>query len=72
MVMRKLLKMADGKIFDVAAAPIFLILFGVPALLIVGVLVLVYYTIKLIKRARSKNVKKEGKPENSDSSEENQ
>ena len=71
MIMRKFLRIADGKIFDVAAAPMYLVIFGIPALLIVVIIVLTVVAVKLIKRARIKNAETEGKPENSDSSEEN-
>ena len=69
--MRKLLKITDGKIFDGAAAPMLLIIFGIPVLLIAVVVVLIVVAVKLIKRARIKNAETEGTPENSNSSEEN-
>ena len=69
--MRKFLRIADGKIFDVAAAPMYLVIFGIPALLIVVIIVLTVVAVKLIKRARIKNAETEGKTENSNSSKEN-
>ena len=66
------MKIADGKIFDGAAAPMLLIIFGIPALLIAVVVVLVVVAVKLIKRARIKHAETEEKPENGNSSGENQ
>jgi len=65
-------KVADGKIFDVALAPMFLLLFGIPALLIAAIGILIAVTVRLAKRARIKNAETEEKPGNGDSSEGNQ
>ena len=57
----------NNTVFDVAAAPMYLIIFGIPFLIIVVVAILIAITVKLIKRARAQNVKNletEKSPEN--------
>lgn len=53
--MKKFAKQLNGKLFDVAAGFMFLVLFGIPALVVIVVIVLIYAVFKLIKRARKNN-----------------
>jgi len=56
--------------FDVAAAPLLLTLIGVPLLLIAVIVVLIIVTVRLIKRARAKNIEAGKNQENDISSDE--
>ena len=58
----------NSMMFDVAVGPLYLLLFGIPILIIAAVIVLMVISIRLIKRARAKNIEAENKPEHSDSS----
>jgi len=61
--MRKLAKKMNNTLFDVAAGPLFIVLFGIPILILVVVIILIVVTIRLIKRARKKNTEVKESPE---------
>ena len=54
--------------FDLASGPIFLMVIGVPIIIIVAVIALIFTSVILIKKARKKNIEAKGKPDRSDSS----
>ena len=56
----------NNTLFDAAAGPLLLLVFGLPILLIVVVIILIIVTVRLIKRARKKNVEAKGLPEDND------
>ena len=68
--MKKFAKQFNGRIFDVAAGPMYLIIFGIPALVVIAVVGLIFVVVKLIKRARKNNIETENQ-QNSDSSSDN-
>jgi F0F1-type ATP synthase assembly protein I len=53
--MKKFSKLLNGKLFDVAAGFMFLVLFGIPALIVIVVIGLIFAVFSLIKRARKNN-----------------
>ena len=61
--MKKIAQKMNNTLFDAAAGPIYLILFGVPILIICVVVYLIVVTVRLIKRARKKRIEAQGSPE---------
>jgi len=53
----------NNMLFDVAPAPLLLVLFGIPILAIVVIVILIVVAVKLIKRARQKNIEVQELPE---------
>jgi len=53
----------SNRVFDVAAGPLLLTIIGVPVLLLIIVAILVVVTVRLIKRAREKNIESKEAPE---------
>jgi len=70
--MKKLAQKMNNMLFDVAPGPILLVVFGIPILIIVVVVILIIVTIRLIKRARKKNIEVEAPPEENNSPGEDQ
>jgi len=70
--MRKLAKKMNNLMFDVAPGPILLVLVGIPILVIVIVVILIIVAVKLIKRARKKNIEAKELPEDYNSPGEDQ
>jgi len=54
--MKKLAKKLSSTMFDVAAAPLLLVIFGIPILIVTIIVVLIIVTVKLIVKARKKNM----------------
>jgi len=59
--MKKPRKAKSLTLFDVAAGPMYLVLFGVPVAIVAAVALLVYIAGKLIERARDRNQDKQDK-----------
>ena len=57
----------SNRVFDVAAGPLLLTIIGIPVLLLVIVAILVIVTVRLIKRARKKNLEIKETPDESKS-----
>ena len=56
--LNKLIKKLNNSMFDVAAAPIFIVMFGVPILLVLIIAGLIYLAVKAI--AKINREKKQG------------
>ena len=65
--MKKISSRINNKVYDAAAGPMYLILFGIPFLLVVAVVVLIVVVVKLIKRARTNNLRTEYRTKDGDS-----
>ena len=47
---KKLIKKLNNSMFDVAAAPLFIVIFGIPILLALAVAGLVYFAVKAVMK----------------------
>ena len=65
--MRKIAKKLSSMMFDVAAGPLFLVIFGIPILIIVIVVVLIIVSVRLIMKARKKNIAEKEPPDDNTS-----
>ena len=64
--MKKIVKRINSMMFDVAVAPLLLVIIGVPILIIAAVIGLIIVTVRLIKKARQKNIVADNKTEDND------
>ena len=67
-LMKKFTKKMNSMMFDGAGGLIVLMVLGAPVLIGIAVIVLIIISVKLIKKARKKNIEAESKPESKDSS----
>jgi len=70
--MKKLAQKMNNLLFDAASGPLILMIVGVPILLIIIVVVLIFVTVRMIKRARKKNIEVKELPEDYNSPGEDQ
>ncbi len=57
--LRKLIKKLNNRMFDVAAAPMFIVIFGVPVLLALAVAGLVYFAVKAVMKINREKKREE-------------
>jgi len=69
--MKRIIKKFNYMVFDAAVGPVILLIYSIPLLVVaVLIIILIFITVKLIKKARKKNIEAE-KEDNSLTAERN-
>ena len=67
-IIKESAKKMNNTMFDLASGPTLLMLIGVPLIIILAVAILIFVVVKLIKKARIKNIEAKSRPDSNDSS----